>query len=66
MTSSYNKYDDPFLPYDEKPIIFECHDIDGTWILVTAMRYLGRGKWLCLDEDGEWIVCDSATMTNPH
>jgi hypothetical protein len=48
------------------PLICESTDMDGKWILVSIQKYLGAGKWLGYDEDGETVVVDSRTLSNPQ
>lgn len=49
----------------KSPITFQSSDIDGNWILVTPMQYLGLDKFLGFDEDGKPIVMDSSTLGQP-
>lgn len=48
------------------PICCESQDLEGNWILVTLLRWLGNGKWLAHDEDGERIIVDASHLRNPH
>lgn len=48
------------------PITCESYDIDGAWILVELLRWLGKGKWLALDEDGHDLIVDSSHLRNPR
>ncbi len=48
------------------PISAESVDVDGRWILVSLLTYLGRGKWRALDEDGQECVLDASSIRNPR
>jgi hypothetical protein len=50
------------LPY---PIQCESVNLDGRWILVNLLRYLGNEKWLAYNEDGDKIVVDASTLRRP-
>lgn len=48
------------------PLTYESTDVNGDWVLVIAIEYLGNNKWLCVDEDGNECVHLSRDMSNPH
>ena len=50
------------LPF---PLSFWTTDSEGNKIIVNALEYRGFGKWLCIDEDGEFIVCNNTDLRNP-
>jgi hypothetical protein len=50
------------LPY---PLMFETEDLDGRWILVSVLAYLGRNKWEAIDEDGDRVTVDGRHLRRP-
>lgn len=47
------------------PLSFWTTDSEGEDMIVTAVHYRGFGKWLCVDEDGEYITCNNTDLKNP-
>jgi len=62
MKSDYEK-ENSMLAF---PITCESTDLDGNWVLVSITKWLGSGKWLGYDEDGQDVVVDSATLSKPR
>lgn len=54
-----NKYE---LPY---PLTFQTEDLNGRWILVDVLAYLGRNKWEAIDEDGDRLTVDGRHLRFP-
>ena len=50
------------LPY---PLTFETEDLDGRWILVDVLAYLGCNKWEAMDEDGDRLTVDGCHLRFP-
>jgi len=47
------------------PISFWTKDLAGDDIIVMATEYLGHGRWRCLDEDFEEIICLAKDLCEP-
>jgi hypothetical protein len=50
------------LPY---PLLFETEDLNGNWILVSVLGYLGRNKWVAMDENGDRLTVDGRHLRCP-
>jgi hypothetical protein len=50
------------LPY---PLTFETENLDGQWILVNVLAYVGCNKWEAIDEDGDKLTVDGRHLRCP-
>lgn len=44
------------------PLTCDTIDLDGHWIIVNLIEYLGNGKWKTIDWDGNIVFCDWAQL----
>lgn len=47
------------------PILCECVDVDGAWILVNLIEFLPPDRWQAIDEDGKQIIVLAKDCRNP-